>query len=222
MKDGVNSLPEAGTAYESKKPTNAVNEQISALRSVTAQLRNAYDGRDVEFIDSEEPFDLAGAAAGSGSGFSATDDDDDGVDDLPPSIEGSGDYGSPSSKAGPAEPPSPDSPPTVFQTRILDPNNQSVAESVTTSTAASSTSYPSHSEDGSGSSSASTSSPPSVMSGGDAGRPDVGFRPSNSTDTSRGTSVRYGKLSLNAAIASYLLPTVVIWIGRSFNDWFCR
>lgn len=218
----MNSLPEAGTAYESKKPTNAVNEQISALRSVTAQLRNAYDGRDVEFIDSEEPFDLAGAAAGSGSGFSATDDDDDGVDDLPPSIEGSGDYGSSSSKAGPAKPPSPDSPPTVIQTRILDPNNQSVAESETTSTAASSTSYPTHSEDGSGSSSASTSSPPSVMSGGDAGRPDVGFRPSNSTDTSRGTSVRYGKLSLNAAIASYLLPTVVIWIGRSFNDWFCR
>lgn len=214
--DGVTSSPEAGSAYESsKRPTNAVNEQISSLRSVTAQLRNAYDGHDVEFIDSEEPFDLTGAAAGSGSGFPATDADGDGVDDLPPSVEGSGDYGSSSSKGRPAKPPSSDSPPTVIQTRVLDSNNQSVFESSTT---ASSTSYATNEND----SSASTSPPPSVISSGDVDRPNVGAGSSNSTNTSGGTSVRYGKLSLNAAIASYLLPTVVIWIGRSFNDWLGR
>lgn len=213
-----------GPAYESRRPTNAVNEQISALRSVTAQLRNAYDGHDVEFIDSEEPFDLTGAAAGSGSGFPATDANGDGVDDLQPSIDGSGDYEGSLTKARPAKPPFPDSPPTVIQTRLLDLSNQSVIESSTTTSSTSYTSVDSHSENvsSSSSSSASTSTPPLVISNGDVERPDTSARPSNSTDTSGGTSVRYGKLSLNAALASYLLPTVVIWIGRSFNDWLCR
>ncbi|XP_046392799.1 glypican-6 [Ischnura elegans] len=69
------------------RPSSFINEQLYALKLITAKLKNAYNGHDVEWIDYEESSD-GGSGSGSGDGEGEEDEVTDDEDGL---VEGSGD-----------------------------------------------------------------------------------------------------------------------------------
>ncbi|XP_065211439.1 glypican-6 [Planococcus citri] len=201
VSDGLkNQQSNPEVTVDPKSHAHFLSDQILALKSVSTQLRNAYNGYDVEWIDSEEAFDV-----GSGSGM-GPDRDNGGIDS---GFEGSGDSLPPVIFSGKPETP------TVKTDDSSSPststNTSSSTDVLTSSTTAtvdvrvlveSSTSFTDTSLDSS------------------TIRISTSTVSSTTNNTSSGTSIRYQKISLNKAIASYLLPTVVMWMGGSFNDWF--
>lgn len=64
--DGIsNQQKNPEVAVDISQPNSLVNEQIFALKTMNNKLRSAYNGMDVEWIDSEE-FDSSGSGSGSG------------------------------------------------------------------------------------------------------------------------------------------------------------
>ncbi|XP_071439873.1 glypican-6-like [Hetaerina americana] len=57
------------------KPSSLIGEQLFTLKSITSNLKNAYNGLDVDWLDYEESSD-GGSGSGSGDGDEATDDED--------------------------------------------------------------------------------------------------------------------------------------------------
>ncbi|KAL6954790.1 Glypican-6 [Sarracenia purpurea var. burkii] len=194
VSDGLkNQQTNPEVSVDPKSHAHFLSDQILALKSVSTQLRNAYNGYDVEWIDSEEPFDV-----GSGSGM-GPDGENGGIDNH---FEGSGDSLPPVIFGGKPEMP-------IVITDVA--NTTSSTDVLTSSTTVTNNDVRRLTEP---STFFTDSSPDSST-----------IRITTSTvsttnNTSSGTSIRYQKISLNKAIASYLLPTVVMWMGGSFNDWF--
>lgn len=172
-----------------KSHANFLNDQIFALKTVSTQLKNAFNGYDVEWIDNEEAFD-----AGSGSGMGP---DTDGTG-IGTAFEGSG------------EP----IPPVIVDVK---PESSTVIDiNVITNTTSADIFTPTPSIG-----IRRLTEPNEFSSSTDTSTVSISTTTVSSTNnTSSGTSIRYQKISLNKAIASYLLPTVVMWMGGSFNDWF--
>ncbi len=185
-----------------RRSMNNINEQISALKAVTARLRNAYSGLDVEFIDSEETFD-----AGSGSGFQP---DADGDDDSDSDFQGSGHAESTPDLGTKLDFPTVINDPDLAGNNVRRLNdNANSTETVTSGSFFDSSSISTSSTD-----EAKITDKPYVITSTE------NINNVNITSSSGGSIVKYEKMSLNAAIASYLLPAVVVWVGGSFNDWF--
>lgn len=186
-----------------KHYSTITNEQIFSLKSITSQLKNAHLGLDVEWIDSEEAFDV-----GSGSGFIP---DAEQTENSDSGIEGSG------------EPPSPAITKTKTETssELIDSTaiyHVNISDINTGEPTSSSTAIIDEDKYKSSDTNTKISSTLSISSTTE--NINVNINKVNVTSSSGGTAVRYEKMSLNMAIASYLLPTVVIWIGGPFNDWF--
>lgn len=198
VNDGLrNQQSNPEVSVDPKSHATFLSDQIMALRAVKTQLRNAFNGYDVEWIDNEEAFD-----AGSGSGM-GPDTDNTGIGS---SFEGSGDSRTPVIFDVTSESSS-----VIPNVDVSTPNTSNVDVfppiSITPSIDVRKLSEPGVSYESSTTADYGTVSVRTTTV-------------SSVNNTSGGTSIRYQKISLNKAIASYLLPTVVIWMGCSFNDWF--
>lgn len=69
MADGlVSQINNPEVDVDIRRPNSHINQQILQLKLMANKLVNAYNGQDVDWIDSAEVFDGSGSGSGSGSG----------------------------------------------------------------------------------------------------------------------------------------------------------
>ncbi|XP_067013760.1 glypican-6 [Anabrus simplex] len=134
------------------RESSLLNEQVFLLRTLTSQLKNAYIGRDVEWIDNED----SSYGSGSGSGDGGSDDSDENIEGS----GGNGDYSSGRGQGGSGK---------------HKPDNNNMDNNL----------YIHHGPNG----------------------------------TAGGPSAKLPRVSVNRALATYLLPIVVMWFGGLFSEW---
>lgn len=201
-----------------KRQSASLSEQVFTLKSVSMQLKNAFNGQDVEWIDSEEIFDSS-----SGSGLFP---DSDSLDNENRNNEGSGLFGPSLTSGTNAVDVSTiisdsDVIPVFNNRNRMDTSDSTSTQFVTSPTAFSTTIQFNRTNEVTMSTIFVSTTYSIISDGGAVGTVDVAnVNNENVTDTSGGAVLRYDKMSLNQAVATYLLPTVVIWVGGSFNDWF--
>lgn len=196
-----------------KRHSMSISEQVFILKSVSMQLKNAYNGQDVEWIDTEEAFDPS-----SGSGYPDTLNNGEGSGLFEPPLVLSTNPGSVSTTSTDTD--------LVIGTvhhRSGTDNTTVTFPDTTTSATISASHTPKFFTSTIGVTKSTvlfstTSHNADVTIGGTVGV--ITSDRENVTHTNGGTVLRCDKISLNQAIATYLLPTVIIWVGGSFNEWF--
>ncbi|XP_078051713.1 glypican dally-like [Augochlora pura] len=176
------------------RPT-IIRDQVFALTTITNRLKSAYNGQDVDWIDTEE---TEWNGSGSGSGGGIDEDNNPITDDEDGFKEGSGYEPKVLSPDVPKQ-----SPPAVHPDAVpprLDPvPNKPGAKS----------------EDGSAAGSGSDSSGGSDVGTGSG---DSGTGTGNGTTTADNGASRQ-KMSLSRALTTYLVPIVVMWFGGCLTEW---
>ncbi|XP_076657141.1 glypican dally-like [Halictus rubicundus] len=175
------------------RPT-IVRDQVFALTTITNRLKSAYNGQDVDWIDTEDT-DWNGSGSGSGGGIdedkNPLTDDEDGFN------EGSGYEPKVLSPDLPKQPPPAAHPEPVPPRLDTVPNKGGKSEVG---------SAPGSGSDSSGGSGAGTGSGGSSTGTG------------NSTTTADNGASRQ-KMSLSRALTTYLVPIVVMWFGGCLTEW---
>nr|XP_033320856.1 glypican-6 [Megalopta genalis] len=176
------------------RPT-IVRDQVFALTTITNRLKSAYNGQDVDWIDTDES---DWNSSGSGSGGGIDEDNTPITDDEDGFKEGSG-Y---EPKVLPPDTPK-QSPPAVHPDAV--PPRLDTVPNVSGG----------KSEDGSAAGSGSDSS---GGSGSGTGSGDSSTGTGNGTTTADSGASRQ-KMSLSRALTTYLVPIVVMWFGGCLTEW---
>lgn len=226
--------------------SKVVDAQLQSLRTAVSQLRNAYNGQDVEFPFVSEENDFGGSGAGSGgSNYDEEDTDDtEGGDDRDDDETGSGmgEYDPMSGRSGGGsgssssttttseqEPTSSEDLGTGHTGGSIDEEHEhEVEEEEEEKSHASSTSRPVMVVDPVNGGDVNVLGGGNSSSGGgegDGGKvmvpqdPKTIVPPTSGTDTSSGSAATgQPQMSITRALVTYFLPIVMAFFGSAFSD----